>query len=198
MLIYALGLALGRRPPLGDWATDPNLRIFETAGYRGHPRFLAPKFDYYNTRYDPSKLGETADPRYYADIQGMPYPDDFFDCVLSSDVFEHVRLDEKGFREVYRVLKPDGIFVLQVPYGHGAKTRVLVQPDGDQDTFLEPPQYHAENTLVYRIYGSDLLDRLRSYGFSVGRFHMVLPEYGISEQDTFVMRKGTYLELISS
>jgi len=112
-------------------------------------------------------------------------------------VFEHVRLDDQAFRELFRVLKPDGIFVLQAPYDHDMKTRVLVEPDGDEDVFLEAPQYHAEQTLVYRIYGPDVLDRLRQYGFSVARLRMAIAEYGISAQDTFLMRKGSYVQLIS-
>ncbi len=198
MLIYAFALALGKKGPVRDWVADPSFRIFETAGYHGHPQFFAAKFDYYNTKYDPDKIAQGADPRDYADVQRMPYEDDFFDCVLSSDVFEHVRLDDNAFHEVFRVLKPGGMFVLQAPYGHSIKTRILVQPDGDKDIFLEPPQYHAEDTLVYRIYGYDLLDRLHSYGFSVARFHMALPEFGICTQDIFVMRKGCYLEFIST
>ena len=53
------------------------------------------------------------------------------------------------------------------------------------------------NTLVYRIYGRDLMDRLRDYGFSVTRLHMTIPEYGISEQDTFLAREASYCEFIS-
>lgn len=196
-LIYVLGLALGQKPPLRDWPVNRNFRIFETAGYRGHPAFLEKKFDYYNTKYDPEKIAAEADPRAWADVQKLPYAPDFFDCILSSDVFEHVRLDDHGFRELFRVLKPGGTFVLQAPYGHGMKTHVLVQPDGNEDHFLEPPQYHAEHTLVYRIYGCDLLDRLRQYGFSVSRLHMAVPEYAISVQDTFLLRKGSYVQLIS-
>ena len=196
-LMYVAGLALGRKPPVRDWPEDHGVRIFETAGYRGHPPFFRQKFDYYNTRYDPDKLAAGADSREYADVQRLPYPADFFNCVLSSDVFEHVRLDDLGFREIFRVLKPGGIFVLQIPYGHSMPTRILVQPNGDEDVYLEPPQYHAEHTLVYRIYGYDLLDRLQQYGFSVSRLHLSVPQYGISPQDTFLMRKGSYVELIS-
>jgi SAM-dependent methyltransferase len=197
MLMYGLAVSLGRSFPIRDWHGDPSFRIFETTGYRGHPRYLGDKFDYYNTRYDPEKIAAGADARSYADIQSLPYPDEFFDCVLSSDVFEHVRLDDLGFQEIFRVLKPNGTFVLQAPYGHVPQTHVLVRPEGDKDIFLEPPQYHAEHTLVYRIYGRDLLDRLRDLGFSVARLHMAIPEYGISEQDTFLARKSTYNEFIS-
>jgi len=197
MLMYGLALSLGRSFPIRDWHGDPSFRILETTGYRGHPRYLGEKFDYYNTKYDPEKIAAGADARSYADIQSLPYPDEFFDCVLSSDVFEHVRLDDLGFQEIFRVLKPNGTFVLQAPYGHVPQTHVLVRPEGDKDIFLEPPQYHAEHTLVYRIYGRDLLDRLRDLGFSVTRLHMAIQEYGISEQDTFLARKSTYNEFIS-
>jgi len=197
MLVYALGIALGRKPPLRDWPAGPTFRVFETTGYRGHTRFLGEKYDYYNTKYDPEEIAKGGDPRYFADVQKMPYADEFFDCALSSDVFEHVRLDEQAFREVFRVLKPGGLFVLQAPYGHNTPTRILVQPDGERDTFLEPPQYHAENTLVYRIYGFDLLDRLQAYGFAVMRLHLALPEFGICAQDTFLLRKGSYVQLIA-
>jgi len=156
-----LGLALGLKPPLRDWPVNHALRVFETAGYRGHPGFLGKKFDYYNTRYDARQIAAGADPRYYADVQKLPYAPDFFDCALSSDVFEHVRLDDLGFREIFRVLKPNGIFVLQAPYGHGVQTHIFVEPRGDEDIFLEPPQYHAEQTLVHRIYGTDFLSQLR-------------------------------------
>jgi Methyltransferase domain len=196
-LIHVLGLALGQKPPLRDWPVNRNFRIFETGGYRGHPTFLEKKFDYYNTKYDPEKIAAGADSRRWADVQKLPYAPDFFDCILSSDVFEHVRLDDRGFRELFRVLKPGGTFVLQAPYDHEVKTHVLVQPDGDEDHFLEPPQYHAEHTLVYRIYGYDLLDRLQQYGFSVSRLYMAVPKYVISVQNTFLLRKDSYVQLIS-
>jgi SAM-dependent methyltransferase len=197
MLMYGLAVSLGRDFPIRGWHADPDFRILETTGYRGHPKFLSAKFDYYNTKYDPETIAAGGDVRYYADIQNLPYSDEFFDCVLSSDVFEHVRLDDRGFREIFRVLKPNGVFVLQAPYGHVPHTHILVRPEGDKDVFLEPPQYHAEHTLVYRIYGRDLMDRLRDYGFSVTRLHMTIPEYGISEQDTFLARKASYCEFIS-
>jgi hypothetical protein len=78
------------------------------------------------------------------------------------------------------------------------KTRIFVQPDGDNDMFLEPTQYHSEHTLVYRVYGSDLLDRLHQYGFSVCRLQMAIPEWAISVQDSFLMCKGGYVQLIST
>ncbi len=54
------------------------------------------------------------------DSCALPFPDEHFDCVISSQVIEHIP-DEGGrlLNECTRVLKPGGIFVLGTPdYGN--------------------------------------------------------------------------------
>jgi predicted SAM-dependent methyltransferase len=58
-------------------------------------------------------------------IHGLPYPDDSTDCVLAIDFLEHIPLGKTigVIEEIYRVLKPDGIFESLTPdaeYGQGA------------------------------------------------------------------------------
>ena len=191
MLIHAMGTALGRKPPLRHWVANPSFRILETTGHGGHPTFLARKFDYFNPRFDPERIAQGADPRHFADVQELPFENEYFNCVLSSDVFEHVRLDHKGFSEIYRVLKGGGLFVLQAPFDFALpQTRVLVEPRGNEDVYLEPPQYHAGHTLVYRIYGRDLLSNLEGVGFKVNHIRTGVTQHSISMQDTFLARKA--------
>ena len=45
----------------------------------------------------------------------LPFKDGSFDCVISSQVIEHVRYDEALFAEMWRVLKPGGILVIGTP-----------------------------------------------------------------------------------
>lgn len=45
----------------------------------------------------------------------IPYQDDTFDLVLANNVLEHVQQPESCFRELYRVLKPRGVFVGKTP-----------------------------------------------------------------------------------
>jgi SAM-dependent methyltransferase len=54
-----------------------------------------------------------------ADATNLPYEDDFFDIVVSFDVFEHIEDDKKAVKEVYRVLKKGASLVYSVPAGPG-------------------------------------------------------------------------------
>ena len=45
----------------------------------------------------------------------LAFPAESFDVVLSFDVFEHIRDSDRHLCEVKRVLKPDGVYLLQTP-----------------------------------------------------------------------------------
>ena len=48
-------------------------------------------------------------------IYTLPFPDDFFDGVILSEILEHLDDDVAGLREVRRVLKPGGVVAITVP-----------------------------------------------------------------------------------
>lgn len=50
-----------------------------------------------------------------SDAGGIPYPDDAFDLVVSDNVLEHLVEPLKVFKEVKRVLKPNGVFLFKTP-----------------------------------------------------------------------------------
>lgn len=196
MVIHILGEVLGFSClPLIKWPRNPQLRILETSGCRAHPHFLERLYDYYNTFYDPEQLSKSdVDHRRYADVQALPYGDESFDVVISSDVFEHVRDDDKGFQEILRVLKPGGVFILTVPFlGLETNTIIRVQPSSSGDIYLMPPEYHGSpegGALVYRIYGGkDLVPKLRMLGFDVKFVEAEYPNYGISLQNALLCTK---------
>lgn len=49
------------------------------------------------------------------DALRLPFPDDAFDCVICSEVLEHLPDFEAALDEIARVTKPDGVFALSVP-----------------------------------------------------------------------------------
>ena len=50
-----------------------------------------------------------------ADILDLPFENDLFDVVICNHVLEHIEDDTKAMSELYRVLKPGGMGIFQVP-----------------------------------------------------------------------------------
>jgi len=48
-------------------------------------------------------------------IYALPFPDNWFDGVILSEILEHIEDDVAGLREVRRVLKPGGVVAITVP-----------------------------------------------------------------------------------
>jgi ubiquinone/menaquinone biosynthesis C-methylase UbiE len=49
-------------------------------------------------------------------VNNLKYKDNFFDKIISSHVIEHIADLEEAFKEIRRVLKPNGICVLIYPF----------------------------------------------------------------------------------
>ncbi len=198
-LVLALAGMLGEHGPLAEWPPRSGWRMFETSGYRGHPRFLPQLLDYFNLPYAPppeDESGAPIDARAGADIQDLQFPDAFFDIVMSAEVLEHVPDQKAAIREVARVLKPGGHLVLEAPYVHGwERTFPRVHRWHGRDVYLHPPEYHAEETLVYRVYGRELLADLATAGLAVAHLELDVPDHGITPQSVIVATKGPYIDL---
>jgi len=60
-----------------------------------------------------------------ADIEkGIPYPKKTFDYVMSMEVIEHLENPWHLFREVNRILKPNGIFIFSTPNTNCINSRI--------------------------------------------------------------------------
>jgi len=195
MMMWVLANTNSKTSNLSDIPENKNLRILESTATRGHTNVLDLKFEYLNTIFDSDAIKAGKDPKKFADFQNLHYDDSYFDYILASDVFEHVRLDDDAYSEIFRTLKTGGYFLMTVPFSYELdKTMIRVKPEGDKDIFLLPPEYHADHTLVYRIYGRDLFDKLTQHGFHVCYLHAQIKKYGISKQEVFICRKGNYVD----
>ncbi len=198
-VVYVLGKCMGTGSiPLVAWPSRKEIRMLESSGRGSYPMILKEKFEYLNTEYHPDAALMRQPSSRYADFQQLAFPDQHFDYVVATDVFEHIREDERAFREVYRVLKDNSTFILTVPYDREReKTLVRVKTEGDKDIFLLPPEYHGGGgqTLAYRTYGRDLLDRMRECGFSVGCLELEVQRHAIVRQFVFIGARSSYLDL---
>ena len=98
-----------------------------------------------------------------ADICDLPFPNAEFDFILCNHVLEHIPDDHQALRELYRVLKPGGSAILQIPQD-------LEREETFEDDSITDPAERAKIFGQYdhvRVYGRDYFDRLRSAGFIV-------------------------------
>jgi SAM-dependent methyltransferase len=109
------------------------------------------------------------------DVQALTYGDATFDLCTSTEVFEHVPDDRKGFREIRRVLRPGGCFVFTVPLTEEVATVERAGMEGGEIRHLLEPEYHGDvirghgRVLCFRNYGLDIVERLKQSGFRDAR-----------------------------
>lgn len=199
LVTYTLGKALGLDTrPAYLWPSMKHLKLLEPSPRGPQTVFFRDKFDYVDPEYDSNEIEAGAPPEKYADVQDLKFPDGSFDIVVCSDVFEHVRDDKKGFREVYRTLKGGGTFLLTVPYDH-ARERTIARVDtrGEDDVHILEPRYAGGGgaTLDYREYGRDLLEQLAQTGFAVAHINTGVQPFQIFKSSIFICQKSGYLDL---
>ena len=98
-----------------------------------------------------------------ADICNLPFQDNEYDIILCNHVLEHIPDDTKAMQELYRVLKPSGMAILQIPQDLSRATTFSDDSIKDQK---ERAAIFGQYDHV-RIYGRDYFDKLRSVGFTV-------------------------------
>ncbi|MEL6484342.1 MAG: methyltransferase domain-containing protein [Bacteroidota bacterium] len=98
-----------------------------------------------------------------ADICKLPFENDAFDVILCNHVLEHIPDDTQAMKELFRVLRPGGWGVFQIP--QDVKREKTFEDDTITDK-KERARIFGQYDHV-RIYGLDYFDKLRSIGFIV-------------------------------
>jgi SAM-dependent methyltransferase len=96
-----------------------------------------------------------------ADICALPFEDNTYDFILCNHVLEHIPDDLKAMEELYRVLKPGGTAILQVPLEEDRENTFEDDSITDQQ---ERTRIFGQYDHV-RIYGQDYYKRLQEVGF---------------------------------
>jgi len=107
------------------------------------------------------------------DVTDIPYEDNSFDIIICNHVLEHVPDDRKAMAELYRVLKPGGWAILQVPISLSLDRTyeypLVTSPEDREKLFGQSDHV--------RIYAIDYVDRLKEAGFTV-RSYRSATEFG--------------------
>ncbi len=96
------------------------------------------------------------------DVMNMPLPDNSFEVVFCNHVLEHVADDRQAMREIYRVLKPGGWGILQIPLFHPLPATTYEDPTITDAAGRERAFGQDDHV---RLYGKDYTQRLQEAGF---------------------------------
>lgn len=130
------------------------------------------------------------------DITKLNMEDNTFDIVICNHVLEHIPNDQDAINEIYRVLKPGGWALLQVPI---SATLEKTYEDFTINTNKEREKHFGQFDHV-RIYGRDYFTRLELAGFKVDEANPISGKWGIKglekyainpQEDLFIAHKKT-------
>jgi SAM-dependent methyltransferase len=124
------------------------------------------------------------------DITDIVCGDASFDAIICIHVLEHVEDDGSAMRELYRVVRPGGWALVQVPLDTG---RARTLEDSGAVSEKDRLRLYGKEDHV-RIYGLDISERLEAAGFAVdsrayGR------ELGQAVRDRYGLRENHYIFL---
>lgn len=95
------------------------------------------------------------------DMLAMPFEADTFDIVIANHVLEHVDDDARALSEIHRVLKPQGIAILQTPFS--PRLHRTWQDPGIDTPAARLQAYGQEDHV--RLFGRDIFERVAAAGF---------------------------------
>ncbi|WP_115838605.1 class I SAM-dependent methyltransferase [Winogradskyella sediminis] len=126
-----------------------------------------------------------------ADICDLPFEDNSYDVILCNHVLEHIPDDTKAMLELFRVMKPGGYGIFQIPQD---LNREMTFEDDSITDKAERAKIFGQYDHV-RVYGRDYFDKLRSIGFKVEEVDYTAQ---LSEKDIekYCLAKGEIIPVV--
>ena len=136
-----------------------NLRVLHfTPSYALEKRFKRiSNLDYITTALDNPRAMISMD------ITDIRYPENYFNVILCYHILEHVENDRLAMQELYRVLKPNGWAIIQVPIDYKLETTL----ENSNITSAKDREYYYGHRNHLRRYGRDYVKKLENIGFKV-------------------------------
>lgn len=127
-----------------------------------------------------------------ADICNLPFKDESYDVILCNHVLEHIPDDTKAMQELFRVLKPGGFGVFQIP--QDLSREITFEDDSITDK-KERAKIFGQYDHV-RVYGRDYFNKLRKIGFKVDEIDYT-KQLSDAEITKYCLAKGEIIPVVS-
>ncbi len=133
---------------------------------------------YFSTDFEDEFIAD-----YHFDITNIDTEKNKFDVIICYHILEHIIEDEKAMKELERVLKEDGVILIQTPFKNGD-----IYEDYNKTTEAERLQYFGQRDHV-RIYSAEGLEkRLQGAGFKTEIRNFEKDDYlGLTENERVII-----------
>ena len=126
------------------------------------------------------------------DATQMRFSDDTFDFIICSHVLEHIKDDIRAIKEMFRVLRSEGVCYIMVPFDRNR----IYSIEYEKPNILDPGHVRA--------YGLDILDRIKSVGFKVEMINLVaelgkdnISRYGLGTEEICLLCTKNIVGLVN-
>ncbi len=123
------------------------------------------------------------------DITKLAIDDNTYDIIVCNHVLEHIPDDTQALKEIYRILKPGGWAILQVPHSNQLENTY------EDESIVEPKERekHYGQFDHVRVYGKDYPKRLEFVGFQVEQFNPKNETWGKEYIDRYALNSNENL-----
>lgn len=146
-----------------------------------------------NINYFPADKYTTNDIIKPLDITAITYNKNSFDFIICNHVLEHIPNDSTAMKELYRVLKPNGTAILQVPYS-ATINNTIEDPSVNTDKEREEKFGQDDHVRIYE--KKDYIKRLNDVGFIVKTLNPIKEKWFLAKkyaiqpnEDLFIAKK---------
>jgi hypothetical protein len=108
----------------------------------------------------------------HEDMTKLSFGNESFDHYLSFECFEHIPSYKGVIKEIYRTLKPGGVFLGSFPFDVNSPDNLIKAKIDEKGSiiYLTEPEYHGDpvnenGILCYTVFGWEMLDEFRQAGF---------------------------------
>ncbi len=131
------------------------------------------------------------------DLTELQFENEQFDWVIANHVLEHIENENFAIEEIYRVLKPDGKAIIQIPFSRKIKSTIEAKPNWSKSVKVKKlgQKDHV------RLYGLDFPNRWNKFKVNIlePKDSNIVKKLNLNDQEPVILlSKSNFLQKIQN